>query len=614
MRGRKSCASQTTAVPEAPPSSRGGIYSGNIPAGNHDTDGAVPLAINNQLYILERRFPDTFDSPMGPADSNVFEWSSNDGGATLTGPANIGDNQMAGGAILYGDPRAPSIGTISRTQTEGTFFQGTDPGGYAGDAKVQLGDGSQAFDGSVAPDMSGPVIRPIAAYADQNGNVLLREWSGQGNVNDVSTWSAATTVPGFTPRIIGGPAGTFLMTSTSRINGGVLSLHKIVNGALVGAATTLGRSLTPPAISEDASGAIAYAFTDASGVEVRTSLNGTSFSPAQLAAALPSGMSPAHLVAAATSDGGGFVSYVENAQGAEAIGTVVTAAFGSQLDTSKLGLGSEAGGGIGSAGGDALASNTCGSQKFGVVNAEIYQGGACFVPDPVDRNLSVSFGTVDLNGLLIIPDKGVRIGIDAKLHKIQTSGPVRVVLRAAGIPDITLYHGPLNFDVPQDGSGDDLFSPYLDGLSASKVAGFPIDGSIDVKLAKGGVDIPISLKLPKYLGGISGSAVLHASTGQGLLLNSLNFNVPDLNLGALEIKDLFIQYQRDGDVWEGKGSCWCPRAARRWISSSTSSSRAASGHAEASTSPSPTPASRSTARRRSCTSPTADWTSTSGAG
>ena len=35
----------------------------------------------------------------GTSQSNVFEWSSADGGATLTGPGLIGDNQMAGGAV-----------------------------------------------------------------------------------------------------------------------------------------------------------------------------------------------------------------------------------------------------------------------------------------------------------------------------------------------------------------------------------------------------------------------------------------------------------------------------------------------------------------------------------
>ncbi len=323
QRGQKACAQNSTApTPQAPSSSDGDAYLGNFPAGNHDTDGAVPLSIENQLYVVERRFPDAFPTPNGStSDSNVFEWQSNDGGDTLTGPAIIGDNQMAGGAITYGDPGAPSIGTISRLQTEGTFFQGTAPGSYAGDAKAQLGSAAQDVSGSVAPDMSRAVIRPVAAYADSDGDTYLREWSGQGDVNDLSTWSAATTVAGFSPEIVGGPSGVFLLTSSSDITGGTLTLRRIAGDAVSGPAITLGKSLSTPAISEDAAGELSFAFTDASGVEDETSSNGSSFSPAQLVAAIPSGTGIGHLVTAAGPDGGGFISYVQNPQGAEGIGT-----------------------------------------------------------------------------------------------------------------------------------------------------------------------------------------------------------------------------------------------------------------------------------------------------
>jgi hypothetical protein len=113
--------------------------------------------------VLERRFPDIFNTPASTtSESNVFEWSSLDGGATLTGPGQIGDNQMAGGAIAYGDPGAPSIGTISRTQTGGTFFQGSPAGTYTNNSKAQLGTGDQAYDGGLALDGR----QPIAAFAE----------------------------------------------------------------------------------------------------------------------------------------------------------------------------------------------------------------------------------------------------------------------------------------------------------------------------------------------------------------------------------------------------------------------------------------------------------------
>jgi hypothetical protein len=66
---------QARAAPSAATSQRG----------NHDFDGPVPLGIGNELFVIERRFPDVFPatgSASGTSDSNVFEWSSSDGGVT----------------------------------------------------------------------------------------------------------------------------------------------------------------------------------------------------------------------------------------------------------------------------------------------------------------------------------------------------------------------------------------------------------------------------------------------------------------------------------------------------------------------------------------------------
>lgn len=558
QRGIKQCAASGTAPnPQAPGSGSGGAFLGNLPAGNHDYDGAAPLVIGNQLYVVERRFPDVFPTPAGTSDSNVFEWSSSDGGQTLTGPGIIGDNQMAGGAVAFGDRSGLSIGTISDTETGGTFFQGTAPGVY-NTAKAQLGTGDQAYNGSLAADLSGSVIRPVAAFADLSGNVFVREWSGQGDVNDPATWSE-TSLPGFSPHIIGGASGVFLLSSDSRINGGHLTLRRIVGGQPSGAAVSLGTSASPAAISEDASGEISFAYTDRFGVEVRTSSDGVNFSSAQFTAAAPNGGSIGHLVTAAAGDGGGFVSFVQNPSGGEGVGQIVVAAFGTQVASGKPGLGALPGGGIGSSVGDQLATSTCQSAKFGAVDAEVSPRGAgCFSRDPQDPNMVVSFGTIDLNGLLIIPDAGTKIGVDPKAHKIQTTGSVQVVLRTNGIPDITLYHGPLTYDVPNDGPGDPLFSPYFNGVSASKILGFPIDGDIDIKLAHGGVDIPISLGLPSYLGGVTGSATLHAASFAGLSVDSLEFKIADANLVALELKDVDVKYQVDGDMWSGAGELQVP--------------------------------------------------------
>ena len=537
--------------PQAPEGGDGkGEFSGNFPGGNHDTDGPVPLAIGNQLFVIDRRFPDVFKTPgEKTSESNVFEWSSVDGGATLTGPGQIGDNQMSGGAIAFGDPAAPSVGTISATETGGTFFQGSLAGTYT-TSQAKLGEGDQAYYGKLALDGT----QPVAAFADLSGNVFVREWTGQGDFNDASTWSS-TSFPGFQPQIVGGAAGVYVLTSDSPINGGNLSLRRIVGGQPAGAPVALGiASATPPAISEDPTGRIAVAYTDPLGVEVRTSTDGVDFSSSALTVAAPNGAGVERLDVAATTDGGGFVSYVQNPSGAEGSGTVQVAAFGTQQATGKPGLGPLPGGGIGSAVGDQLATSTCTTAGFGVLVAENV-GGGCWGHEPKNPNLDVSLGEVDINGLRIIPDGGVRIGIDPKLHTIDTTGKVRVVLTAAGV-NITLFHDELHAKIPTGAIGEELFD--LHEKQPPLVEGFPISGDVDIKLVKNGVRIPISLTLPGYFGGVTGSATLEATMPGGLKLNSVEFKVGDANFGALELKDVDVSYTLEGEVWKGEGEVQVP--------------------------------------------------------
>lgn len=566
QRGIRSCAPSGAAPnPQAPDPSLGGNFVGNLPAGNHDFDGPVPLSIGNELFVVDRRFPDTFATPGGgTSQSNVFEWSSSDGGATLTGTGVIGDNQMAGGAVAFGDPAFPSIATISATETGGTFFQATAPGQYSSAAQTaQLGVGDQAYDGALALDAT----RPVAAFADLSGNVFVREFTGQGDPNDVTNWSQSS-FRGYQPQIVGGPAGVFVLYSDSAIGGGNLRLARISGGTITGPGVALGRSSSAPAISEDSTGRIALAYTDSFGVEVRTSADGVTFTPPQLSALVPSGTGIERLHAAATADGGGFVSFVENPSGAEGVGQIIAAAFGTQKATGKPGLGPLPGGGIGSAAGDQLATSTCAEAKFGVLDAVIPGAASCFAHAPNNPNLDVSLGEVDINGLRIIPDPGARIGIDPRRHTIDTTGKVRVVLSASGVADITLWHDELHAQIPSAIAGADLFDLH-EGSAEPLIEGFPVDGDVDIKLTKGGVDIPISLKLPGYFGGVTGQATLHASLSAGLQLSSLEFTIGDADLGALELKNVDVSYTSSSNIWDGKATLDIP-AGRSALSSTVS--------------------------------------------
>ena len=230
QRGQKQCA-QSTGVPNPQePEGGGGDFAGNFPAGNHDFDGPVPLAIGNQLFLVDRRFPDMFPTPAGStSDSNLFLWSSDDGGATITGPGTIGDNELSGGATVYGGTANPSIGSITRTKTGGTFFQGAGAGQYTR-SQAQLGTGDQAYYGALATDGN----LPIATFADLSGNVFLREWSGQGDVNDASTWSQSS-FPGYSPQIVAGAAGVFVLYRDSSLNSSNVFIRRVSGGTATGA-------------------------------------------------------------------------------------------------------------------------------------------------------------------------------------------------------------------------------------------------------------------------------------------------------------------------------------------------------------------------------------------
>ena len=227
------------------------------------------------------------------------------------------------------------------------------------------------------------------------------------------------------------------------------------------------------------------------------------------------------------------------------------AAFGTQRATEKPGLGPLPGGGIGSAAGDQLATSTCLTASFGVIAIENLAGG-CWGHEPKNPNLDISLGEVDINGLRIIPDAGVSIGIDPKRHIIETTGNVRLVLSGGGL-DITLWHGRLEFE---GSAGKELFD--LPPSPGALIEGFPIEGHVDVKFVKGGVQVPISLKLPGVFGGVTGSATLEATTAHGLKLNSLKFAVGEANFGAVALKKVEVEYKFEGEVWKGQAKLEIP--------------------------------------------------------
>jgi hypothetical protein len=550
-RGQKSCSVNQSLIPPDNDSAYG-----NGPGTDLDFQGPYPLSIGDELLLLDHRCCNSVPFPDGSAnksDDMSFLYTSVDGGTNITGPGLIGTQPPSGNAIVYGG-NDPHIGVISDTQTGGTYFQGSAAGAFT-NAVANLGNQGpdEAYDGRLALDGD----RPVAAFDDLTGHILVREYTGSGDVNDPANWSVAQ-MPGESPRIVGGPSGVWVAYQTG-FHAPYL-IRRIVGGTPTGPSfqiTPTGEDTGYFQLFEDASGGLIAGWIQRGApaqVTIRTSLDGARWSSDEVAGR---GLIRGPLAIAAARDGGGYAAFDVPGSGGQ--DSVAVAAFGAISGTGQPGLGHLAGGGLGTPGGDQLATESCRDVHFGAIDALAEQG--CFLRDPRNptTGAAVTDGQIRLNGLEIIPDPGVQIIINPRQHTIDTTGSVSVVLRAPVFGDLTIWHGELHANLAGGlaGVGQNLFDFSTADFPVS-LKGFPIDGQIDVIIENDAVEIPISLQLPSYMGGVSAQATLLADNVHGFELTSLHIGVDDLMLGALEIKNLHIDYTEHGDMWSGGATLYIP--------------------------------------------------------
>ena len=544
MRGQTGCASNDGLVPSE----------AGDPRYNIDEDGPVPLAVGNELLMVDHRFPNPETLPDGTTGYPTFLWTSEDAGKTFTGPGTIGNLDPSGNAIVFGGAQ-PQIGVISDTMSGGTIFQATPPGAFSS-TRLNLGDQGpdEAYNGRLALDGT----RPVAEFSDLTNHIFVREYNGTGDINSSSSWSVAKINGQGYSRIVGGPSGVWLMYQ--KTFSGPLFLQRILNGQPSGAA----QRITPNSNFEHAN----YAITEAASglltvgvlqreravcdqLQQRASVVGSAGDrPRPRRAQRPRARCRRRrrrlrrLPGARAwrgdrlTDRRGRVRLLRRhpPQGTR------------EPERRRPGRPGRRSAGFGVVHRCALRGHRR-HRRGGLLPARPVQPDE-WRGDHLQRDPPQRPGDH--------PRRGVQIVIDPRQHTINTTGEVRIVLRAPGIGDITLYHQALHVSLQGslDTTGHTLFN--FDTATASTLKGFPFDTSIDVQIQHDAVVIPVSLKLPAYMGGVTGQATLQADNANGLKLSSLHIGVPDLVLGALEVKDLNIDYAATGNVWNGSATLNIP--------------------------------------------------------
>jgi hypothetical protein len=582
-RGARSCEDHSRfdapiTYPSGPEGLLGPFFENSAGKNQDIGEGALPLATGNQLAILAHRPGNVVEVPGGTSEDVNFLWTSDDDGKQFTGPGLTSTMDYYGGAVAYGNPA--SIGIFGSTgeslqdgKTRGhVFFQEARAGAYApADARVDLGRGKN--DLLARRQIVADGDRPLVAFDDLK-DVFVREYKGKGNIDDAANWTTSK-FPGVDPSLASGPHGTWLTYYppgkflAGKISGAVVV--KLVDGHRSGPATAVFPSVfegSEDQLAEAADGELIASWVEKdpeddsySHLMVSTSTDGRHWSkPQQLyRAGRHDGVSGLQL--GVGPDGGGLAVFVHGGTGKKVnvgtlfgIGGQVTAVpFGARGSTGKKGLGTE---GSGHAG--------CLDIRFGAVHAHVDSG--CFLR-LVDKhhsngNASIAYGGVHVNGLEIRPDSpGTAIVIDAGAHTIESvGGNVSILLQHPGVPDIKLWDGALHANLGKhDNVGDPLFPLPMTTFHAD-VLGFEALGTPTAVLGDESVSIPLTLKLPSYLG-VSGSATLGANMTEGLLRPSLHIAIPDVVLSGLELRGGSIDWAGPEEQWTGTGELEMPPGA-----------------------------------------------------
>ncbi len=433
----------------------------------------------------------------------------------------------------------------------------------------------------------------VALWWGSNG-VFFRTFDcascGLGAVSQASGWTPTTQIPSagnpWRPHLVHGPAGTFVMyeieaKTETGANGFALVVRKITGGSLgephtvfasrnafdYGGSSSIvedaatGRLIATGVFFPDDSAnppELQYTYSDDGGVTWKA--------PAKLVDVPRPGAGPPSTdikqqLSVSTGDDGFTGVLLRNN-----VGPIFLDQLPGSGVTPPPSPPGEVGGGGGGTGGGPGATPPTDLPPLAVPPTPIVSGegatDACKVKQfgPIDIKASVCLeidkksgaaiarGKVDVNGMTMA---GKEIRFDAKARTITSDGDVLV-----SIGDTKLFKMPIDWQLPK---GNTFTLPSLDiGALGGKLEGFPLKGSAEVKLVRGGVEIPIHVGLPTDLGGVTGDVTLRADNLSGIHLRELHVKAKLAPIGPLTLSNIEFTLNPDEHRWAGSATLALP--------------------------------------------------------
>lgn len=523
------------------------------------------VQIGGQLVVFSHRYPTIAEKPDGASSSTVIAWASGDGGTTwapqpaIIGKWNVGDMVVLGPAD---DPTILNLGVDPLCGADGAAslcLEAFKSGQYTPTATNLATVKDENYYENLVLDEKGA---PVIAAEDLAYNTYVRRWTGAAPASpaDPAAWTAPTVIPRDQVSLAGGPAGVYLMGTPKA--GGAYSVARLNQQGAGGYAVGSAVDVTPATdavlgeLGQDSGGHLLAAWEQrGKGLQLRTTAAAAGGKPAFAAERqVTDGEGNGQFALGGATDGGGFLAY-NHTGGINGEGQIAVAGFGEQTANGKPGIADVRGGGI--VAGGSGTNGSCRELNFGSFTADsaagcILKGTGSFSQD------YVTAGEINLWGLRIVPDAGVKIVINPNKLEINTTGQVRVIVTApAPVGDVVLFHGEIHRDLSKVVPGTNLFE-FPTGLFKPSILGFGVAADIAVRLEKDGVHIPLDLKLPPALGNFSAHAEFVADRDSGLHINSVHLHLGPIPLGALVINSIDLDYQGAGDIWTGAGSITVP--------------------------------------------------------